>query len=75
MKLRTENGMVTFIMKTGRDRVINQMPLKDATEIIKNAQDIVETELEIIVDDKYFFPAESEKKSRKKKTDEVSDNE
>lgn len=75
MKLKTENGMVTFIMKVGKDRVISKMTLKDATNIITHAQDIVETEIEIIVDDKYFFPAEPEKKPRKKKVDEVSEDE
>lgn len=75
MKLKTENGMVTFIMKVGKDRVISKMTLNDATNIIANAKDIVETDLEIIVDDKYFFPAEPEKKPRKKKADEVSENE
>lgn len=75
MKLKTENGMVTFIMKVGKDRVISKMTLNDATNIIANAKDIVETDLEMIVDDKYFFPAEPEKKPRKKKVDEVSEDE
>ena len=65
MKLITENGMVTFLMKVGKDKVKNQMSLKDASAIISSSQDVVETDTEMIVDDKYFFPAEKVK-SRKK---------
>ena len=49
--------------------------MKEATKIISGSHDITETPTEIIVDDKYFFPAESKKKSHKKKSDEVSENE
>ena len=74
MKLITENGMVTFLMKVGKDKVMSKMPLKDASSIISSSQDVVETDTEIIVDDTYIFPGEKIK-SRKKVSDEVSENE
>ena len=74
MKLKTENGMVTFLMKAGKDKVMSEMSLKDASSIISNSQDVVETDTEIIVDDTYIFPGEKIK-SRKKVSNEVSENE
>ena len=74
MKIKAENGMVTFVMRAGKDKVRNKMSIEDANVIISSGKDIVETATEVIVDDIYFFPAE--KKSRKKsKDDEVIDNE
>lgn len=75
MKLITENGMVTFVMRTGKDKVRSKMSIAEAYRIMKSGKKVVETETEVIVDDKYFFPVELEKKSRKKKDDEVSENE
>lgn len=75
MKLITENGMVTFVMRAGKDKVKSKMSIAEAYRIMKSGKEVVETETEVIVDDKYFFPVELEKKSRKKKDDEVSENE
>lgn len=76
MKIKSENGIVTFTMLTGKSKVRNKMSLKDVATIMSNTQDVVETPTEIIVDGKYFFPVEPEKKPRKKTTDEeVSNNE
>lgn len=76
MKIKSENGQVTFSMVAGKDKVRNTMSLKDVAAIMSNTQDVVETPTEIIVDGKYFFPVEPEKKPRKKTTDEdVSENE
>ena len=75
MKIKSENGMVTFIMRAGKDKVKSKMPSRDVANILNSSQDVIETDTEIIVDDKYFFPAEPKKKSRKKKDDEVSENE
>ena len=75
MKLITENGMVTFVMKTGKDKVRSKMSIADAYRVMKSGKEVVETDTEVIVDDTYFFPVELEKKSRKKKDDEVSENE
>ena len=74
MKLKTENGMVTFLMKAGKDKVMGKMSSKDASSIISNSQDVVETDTEIIVDGEYIFPGEKIK-SRKKASNEVSENE
>jgi hypothetical protein len=75
MKLITENGMVTFVMRTGKDKVRSKMSIAEAYRIMKSGKKVVETDTEVNVDDKYFFPIELEKKSRKKKDDEVSENE
>ena len=76
MKLKSENGNVTFIMRAGKDKVKSQMSAKEVSKLINSSNDVVETATEIIVDDKYFFPADVEKKSHKKnKTGDVSENE
>ena len=74
MKIKSENGMVTFKMRAGKHKVISKMPYSEAYRIATTG-DIVETPTEIIVNDTYFFPVEPEKKSRKKKEDEVSKDE
>ena len=74
MKIKSENGMVTFVMRTGKDKVRSKMSISDADRIIKSSKDVVKTSTEIIVDDTYFFPIEPEKVSRKKKeSDEVEE--
>ena len=75
MKIKSENGMVTFVMRAGKDKVRSTMSIGEANRIISTGKDVIETELDVIVDDKYFFPVEVEKKSRKKKDDEVTENE
>jgi hypothetical protein len=76
MKIKAENGIVTFIMKAGKDKVRSSMSLAEANRIVSSGKDVAETATEVIVNDTYFFPIEPEKKSRKKnKADEVSENE
>ena len=75
MKIKSENGMVTFIMRAGKDKVRSTMSIGEANRIVSTGKNVVETEIDIIVDDTYFFPVEVEKKSRKKKDDEVTENE
>ena len=76
MKIKSENGMVTFVMRTGKDKVRSKMSIGEANRIINTGKDVVETATEVIVDDTYFFPAELEKKPRKKNvSDGVSENE
>ena len=75
MKIKSENGMVTFVMRAGKDKVRSKMALGEANRIISSGKNVVETEIDIIVDDTYFFPVEAEKKSRKKKDDEVTEDE
>ena len=67
MNIKSENGMVTFVMRAGKDKVRSTMPLSDANRIISLGKNVVNTATEIIVDDTYFFPAEPEKKATKKK--------
>lgn len=81
MKLKSENGMVTFIMKAGKDKVRSSMSLAEANRIIEANENVVETETDVVVNDTYYFPIEKETekpspKSRKKSNaDEVSENE
>lgn len=76
MNIKSENGMVTFIMKAGKDKVRSSMSLVEANRIVSSAENVVETATEVIVNDTYFFPIEPEKKSRKKaKVEEMTDNE
>lgn len=69
MKIKHENGMVTFLMRTGKDFVRGQMSIGYAQNKINLAKEIVEEDNQIIVDDKYFFPVAVEPKSRKKQTE------
>ena len=74
MNIKSENGMVTFIMKAGKDKVRSSMSLAEANRIVSSAKDVVETATEVIVNDTYFFPIE--KKSHKKsKVEEMTDDE
>jgi hypothetical protein len=68
MKLKHENGIVTFLMRTGKDFVRSQMTIGSATGIINNGKSIVEENNRIIVDDTYFFPTVPNRK--KKESDE-----
>lgn len=76
-KIKHENGKVTYIMRTGGTFVKSNMPLSYAQVIVKRSKNVEETDkrgfgIEICVDDKYFFPVEPEKVSRKKnESDEV----
>ena len=75
MKIKSENGNVTFVMKTGKDKVRSTMTINEAMLIVKSSDNVVERDNEIIVDDKYFFPAEIEITPRKKKAKEVTEDE
>ena len=65
MNIKSENGMVTFVMRAGKDKVRSTMPIGEANRIIQSGKEVVENTTEVIVDDTYFFPVEPEKKSRK----------
>lgn len=76
MKIKHENGKVTFVMRAGKDKVRSQMTLWEAERIVSTSENVVNTDTEIIVDDTYFFPVEKEVKPVKsKKGKEVVDNE
>ena len=69
MKIKHENGIVTFIMRTGESLVRSQMPIGSAMGIVNHGKDVVEKDGQIVVDDTYFFPAVVVPKSRKKQTE------
>jgi hypothetical protein len=57
MKIKHDNGMVTFLMRTGKTFVRHKMPVISAQYIINRGKDVIEKDGQIIVDDTYFFPA------------------
>lgn len=56
MKIKHENGIVTFLMRTGKDLVRNTMTIGSAMGIVKRGKSVTEKDGQIIVDDTYFFP-------------------
>ena len=70
MKIKHENGMVTFLMRTGKDLVKSQMTIGSAKGFVNKGKEVIEQGGQIIVDDTYFFPAEIPSKSRKKHTED-----
>jgi hypothetical protein len=71
-KIISNNNVVTFKMKTGKDLVRSQMGIAYAQSILARAKEVVEKDGEIIVDGTYYFPVEP---TKKKKAEEVTDNE
>lgn len=67
MKFKHENGMVTFLMRVGKDFVRSQMTIGSAQGILNHGETVIEKDGQIIVDDKYFFPVAAPK--RKKQTE------
>ena len=72
-KLKNVNGKVTFLFRTGKDFVRNQMAIASAQHIIDNGK-LKKSEkvgYPINVDDRWYFEGEVIKKtaSRKKKED------
>lgn len=78
MKIANENGIVTFIMKAGKDLVKSTMSLSEADKIIKKGKITESTEIDgynLSVDDKYFFAVEKDPNKKKKSVEkEASDN-
>ena len=64
-KIKHENNIVTFKMRTGRDLVRSQMGLPYALSIVARSKNIVEMDDEIIVDDMYYFPVYHSKNKKK----------
>ena len=72
-KIKHKDGKVTYVMRTGKTFVRANMSLAYAQSIIKRGKNVEETDkrgfgVEICVDDKYFFPIDPEKVTRKKET-------
>ena len=59
MKIKHDNGMVTFLMRTGKDLVRSKMSITSAMFIVNRAANVVEEDGQIIVDNTYFFPMET----------------
>lgn len=54
--IKHENGMVTFLMRTGKDFVRSQMTIGSANAKVVRAKTLEEKDGQLIVDDTYFFP-------------------
>lgn len=68
-KLKTVNGKVAFLLKTGKDFVKNQMAIASAQHIIDTGE-VKKSDVEgypINVDDKWYFAGEVFKKSAPRK--------
>ena len=68
--LKHENGIVTFLMRTGKDLVRSQMTLPVAMGIINRSTSVEEKDNQIIVNDTYFFPTIPEPRKKQKESDE-----
>lgn len=73
-KLKSQNGKVTFLLKTGKDLVRNQMAIASAEHIIDTGN-IMDSDIDgfpINVDDQWWFEGEEviqpNKKNHFKKT-------
>lgn len=72
-KLKTANGKVTFLLRTGKDMVRNQMAVASAQHIIDNGK-IMKSDVDgypINIDNKWYFEGEVFKKSTPKKTEDA----
>ncbi len=67
-EIKHENGMVTFLMRTGKDFVRSQMTIGSANAKIVRAKTLEEKDGQLIVDDTYIFPVVAAPK-RKKQTE------
>ena len=74
-KLKTVNGKVAFLLKTGKDFVKNQMAVASAQHIIDTGE-VKKSDVEgypINVDDKWYFAGEVFKKSASRKMESVAE--
>lgn len=72
-KLSNKDGKVTFLLRTGKDMVKNQMALASAQHIIDTGK-VTKSDRKdypICVDDKWFFEGELMKKAAPRKEIEV----
>lgn len=70
-KLKTANGKVTFLLRSGKDLVKNQMAVASAQHIIDNGK-MEKSDVEgypINIDNKWYFEGEIVKKTAPKKED------
>ena len=71
MKIKHENGIVTFLMRTGKDLVRSTMTIGSAQGIVNKGETVTEKDGQIIVNDTYFFPAVAAPKRKKKTEDDT----
>ena len=67
-KLKNVNGKVTFLLRTGKDMVQNQMSVASAQHIIDNGK-IMKSDVNI--DNKWYFEGEVFKRTAPKKTEDA----
>lgn len=72
MKIKHENGKVTFLMMTGKDYVRSTIDIGSAQDIVNKGKSVIEKDGKIIVvDDKYIFPAVVTPKRKKQTEDDA----
>ena len=66
MKLKVENGVVSYVMRAGRDLVQDKMSLAAAERICAKGTKVSKTVkgFPICVDDKFYFEGIAEKSSK-----------
>ena len=72
-KLKNVNGKVTFLLRTGKDMVQNQMSVASAQHIIDNGK-IMKSDVNgypINIDNKWYFEGEVSKRATQKKTEDA----
>ena len=76
MDIKHENGMVDFVMRTGKVFVKGTTSLAHAQSVVKNGENVEITNKrgsgkEICVDDKYFFPMVKNRPNKSKNVEEA----
>jgi len=72
--MKNKNGKVTFLLRTGKDMVKNQMALASAQHIIDTGK-VTKSDRKdypICVDDKWYFEGEVTEKQTRKDTKNIS---
>lgn len=74
-KLKNVNGKVTFLLRTGKDLVKNQMAIASAQHIIDNGK-MKKSNVQgypINIDDKWYFEGEIFKKTAPQKMEDIAE--
>lgn len=75
MKLKTNNGMVPYIMVAGKDNVSGEMPEKKAELMIRTGPKRASNRFPgypVCVQDKYYFAAEPERGKSKRQQEKTN---
>ncbi len=76
-KLKNTNGKVTFLLRTGKDLVRNQMAVASAQHIIDNGK-MLKSDVEgypINIDNKWYFDGEVSKRAASTKAESKAEGE